>query len=117
MSPPTSEAIKAEIAAYLKYCIESESPPRVSELAVEMGISTGRLYRICTSVIGTSPGKLLKRLQLYEAQRIMSSSAKESTARLAYRCAFGTRRTFFRTFNRLTSSSPKLWLRTRHAKK
>jgi transcriptional regulator GlxA family with amidase domain len=47
----------------------------------------------------------MKLMQIRAARRLLRTTDLNTT-RIAYRCGFGTRRSFFRTYRRLSGSSP-----------
>lgn len=90
---------------YVRSCVEIESPPRVSELAERFGFDASELnkrfrrrYRVCVSAY-------VKQQQLTLADELMRTT-NWTTATIAYRCGFGTRRTFFRTYRRMKGETP-----------
>jgi AraC-like DNA-binding protein len=90
---------------YVRRCVEVESPPRVSELAERFGFEASQLnkrfrrrYSVCVSAH-------LKQRQLALAEELMRAT-DWTTATIAYRCGFGTRRTFFRVYRRLKGETP-----------
>jgi AraC-like DNA-binding protein len=103
------------VEAYLDRCFSSEEPPRVSELATLLGISRESLSRDFGAWYGTSLSAYLKQRQIAHAQTLLERSDL-STTRIAYLCGFGTRRTFYRAFKRVTGKSPDQYRRTAGSK-
>lgn len=103
---PLSDAVEE----YLERCFEKEQTPRVSELAVNLGMTRERLSREFAAEQGVALSVYLKQRQLAYAKTLLTDSTL-STTRIAYRCGFGTRRTFYRAFRRGTSMSPDEWRR------
>ena len=97
--------LREEVEQYLDRCFATEEPPRVSELAVVLGISREKLSRAFASAYREPLSAYLKRRQLAHAQTLLSASDL-STTRIAYLCGFGTRRTFYRAFRRGAAMSP-----------
>jgi len=97
--------IQEDVLAYLQRCFDSEESPRVSELAANLGMTRERLSREFIAATGISLSNYLKDQQIVYAQKLLASSHL-STTRIAYRCGFGTRRTFYRAFRRGTGMSP-----------
>jgi AraC-like DNA-binding protein len=95
---------------YLRECFGAEQTPRVSELAVQRGVTRERLSREFVSAYGVALSAYLKRRQIRHAQRLLATSAL-STTRIGYQCGFGTRRTFYRAFRRDTGMSPDQYRR------
>ena len=90
--------LPAAVQAYLHACFAHESPPRVSELAQHLGVSRGWLIRQFMLTWGTTPSRYLKDRQLERAMALLRGSGL-SGKRVGYQAAFGTRRTFFRSFH------------------
>jgi two-component system response regulator YesN len=90
---------------YLDRCFSTEEPPRVSELAMLLGISRETLSRDFAASYGMPLSAYLKQRQIAHAQRLLAASGL-STTRIAYVCGFGTRRTFYRCFRRVTALTP-----------
>lgn len=103
---PPSDPCRSCIDAYVRHCAAIESPPRVSELAARFGFSDPSLlnrryrrrYGVCVS-------SYLKQRQLALAEDLMRET-DWTTATIAYRCGFGTRRTFFRVYRRFKGETP-----------
>jgi AraC family transcriptional regulator len=93
------------IERYLAECFAAEQAPRVSELAECCGMSAPQLTRRFVREHGTRPSDYLKRRQVELAQQLLDSTTL-STTRIAYCAGFGTRRTFFRVFRRITGMTP-----------
>ncbi|HJQ39989.1 MAG TPA: AraC family transcriptional regulator [Thermoanaerobaculia bacterium] len=92
------------IERYVTLCCVLETPPRVSELAQLIGVSTVTLGRQARRHY-VALAKELKDAQLARAQGMLRIT-EESMTRIAYACGFGTRRTFFRTFQRAVGMTP-----------
>lgn len=95
---------------YLHRCFAAEEAPRVSELAGLLGISRERLSRAFAARHGVPLSAYLKTHQLAMARHLLTASSL-TTTRIAYRCGFGTRRTFYRAFRRGTGMSPDQYRR------
>ena len=93
------------IEAYLDACFARESPPRVSELARLLGLTRERLMETFCEHVGVKPGAYLRRRQVGEAKQLLRRT-KFRVDRVGYMVGFGTRRTFFRVFQRLTGLTP-----------
>lgn len=93
------------VARYVYRCLRAEEVPRVSELAQEEGLTAEHLSRIFRSRYGERISDFMKSIQVRRAQRLLQTTDL-STTRIAYLSGFGTRRTFFRTFRRMTGQSP-----------
>ena len=98
-------ASKVEIARYVMECMRREDTPRASELAAQCGVTASHLSRTFRARYGFALSDYMKALQVRRAQRLLRTTQMDTT-RIAYACGFGTRRTFFRAYRRLTGDSP-----------
>ncbi|MDQ3282064.1 MAG: AraC family transcriptional regulator [Acidobacteriota bacterium] len=96
---------KLRVARYVRDCLRREDVPRVSELAQREGVTAEHLSRAFRERFNLRISDFLKILQVRAAQRLLRDS-QLTTTRIAYLCGFGTRRTFFRTYRRITGTSP-----------
>jgi AraC-like DNA-binding protein len=96
---------KFEVARYVRECLRREDVPRVSELASRMAITPEYLSRAFRGRFGVRISDFIKLLQVRAAQRLLRNTDLNTT-RIAYRCGFGTRRSFFRTYRRMAGNSP-----------
>jgi AraC-like DNA-binding protein len=114
---PSSPLPLDRIEAYLDACFTRESPPRVSELARALGVTCERLMETFCEHVGVKPGIYLRRRQVALARQLLRRT-KIPVDRVGYMVGFGTRRTFFRVFQRLTGVTPAQFRRrindTRH---
>jgi transcriptional regulator GlxA family with amidase domain len=99
------------IETYLDACFARESPPRVSELARVLGIARERLVETFCEHIGMKPGDYLRRRQIALARQLLKRT-KSPVDRVGYMVGFGTRRTFFRVFHRMTGLTPAQFRRS-----
>jgi AraC-like DNA-binding protein len=99
------DTLFAMVERYVAYCCSAETPPRVSELAQIAGLSECTLGRHFRRESELSLAEALKELQLGHAKRMLHESSL-STTKVAYACGYGTRRTFFRAFQRATGMTP-----------
>ena len=93
------------IEQYVAYCCAVETPPRVSELAQIVGLSACTLIRQFRQENDLTLADLLKETQLAHAMEMLETSDLPTT-KVAYACGYGTRRTFFRAFQRATGMTP-----------
>jgi transcriptional regulator GlxA family with amidase domain len=93
------------IEQYVAYCCSVETPPRVSELAQLVGLSACTLVRHFRREHPLTLADVLKETQLAHAMEMLESSDLPTT-KVAYSCGYGTRRTFFRAFQRATGMTP-----------
>lgn len=101
---------RRSVDQYLHRCFSAEETPRVSELAQLLGLTRERLSREFFAYGGVSLSVYLKRRQLRRAQKLLATTGL-STAKIAYACGFGTRRTLYRAFRRATGLSPDQYRR------
>jgi len=107
MSPTTSPCEEC-VRQYLQACVDLESPPRVSELAERAGVSATALTRRFRKRYGINIADYLKQWQVARAEELMRETTLTATA-IAYRCGFGTRRTFFRAYRRIRGETPAVF--------
>ena len=103
---------RVEIARYVLDCMRREDTPRASELALRYGVTASHLSRTFRARYGVRLSDYIKVLQVRRAQRLLRTTGLD-TNRIAYACGFGTRRTFFRAYRRMTGDSPHTYRRTR----
>ena len=102
---------KVEIARYVMECMRREDTPRASELAAQFGVTASHLSRTFRARYGVALSDYMKALQVRRAQRLLRTTQMDTT-RIAYACGFGTRRTFFRAYRRMTGASPVTYRRS-----
>jgi transcriptional regulator GlxA family with amidase domain len=107
-----SNLSKVEIARYVMHCMRREDSPRASELAAQFGVTASHLSRTFRARYGVALSDYMKALQVRHAQRLLRTTQMDTT-RIAYACGFGTRRTFFRAYRRMTGASPVTYRRSR----
>jgi len=93
------------VARYVRACLRREDVPRVSELAMMHAMTPEYVSRAFRERYGLRISDFMKVIQVRAAQRLLKTTDLNTT-RIAYRCGFGTRRSFFRTYRRLAGSSP-----------
>ncbi|HEY0158721.1 MAG TPA: helix-turn-helix transcriptional regulator [Thermoanaerobaculia bacterium] len=96
---------KLEVARYVRECLAREDVPRVSELAAIHGMTPEYVSRAFRDRFGLRISEYMKSIQVRVAQRLLRNTDLNTT-RIAYRCGFGTRRSFFRTYRRVAGQSP-----------
>ena len=99
------DSLMKTIEQYVAYCCAVETPPRVSELAQLVGLSDCTLVRHFRRHYSLPLADVLKETQLAHAMDMLESSDLPTT-KVAYACGYGTRRTFFRAFQRGTGITP-----------
>jgi AraC-like DNA-binding protein len=97
---------KFEVARYVHDCLRREEVPRVSELADNRGVTAEYVSRAFRDRYGVRISDFIKAIQVRSAQRLLRTTDLNTT-RIAYVCGFGTRRTFFRAYRRITGESPR----------
>lgn len=96
---------KFAVARYVRDCLRREDVPRVSELATHHGLTPEYISRSFRDRFGIRISDYMKMMQVRAAQHLLRTTDLNTT-RIAYRCGFGTRRSFFRTYRRVAGSSP-----------
>jgi transcriptional regulator GlxA family with amidase domain len=96
---------KFVVARYVRDCLRREDVPRVSELASLHGLTPEYVSRSFRDRFGVRISEFMKAIQVRAAQRLLRDTDLNTT-RIAYRCGFGTRRSFFRTYRRVAGGSP-----------
>jgi transcriptional regulator GlxA family with amidase domain len=96
---------KLTVARYVRECLRREDVPRVSELAAAHGLTPEYVSRSFRNRFGVRISDYMKVIQIRAAQRLLRNTDLNTT-RIAYRCGFGTRRSFFRTYRRMAGTSP-----------
>jgi AraC-like DNA-binding protein len=87
---------KFVVARYVRDCLRREDVPRVSELAALHGLTPEYVSRAFRDRFGVRISDFMKAMQVRAAQRMLRDTDLNTT-RIAYRCGFGTRRSFFRS--------------------
>ncbi len=90
---------------YLADCFAGETQPRVKELAATLHMSRTEFSKLFTNLVGKQPSGYLRRSQIEYAKRLLAETHLPMN-RIAYKCGFGTRTTFFRSFKRLVGMTP-----------
>jgi transcriptional regulator GlxA family with amidase domain len=96
---------KIAVARYVVDCLRREDVPRVSELAQNSGMTAEHLSRAFRARFHVRISDYMKAIQVRYAQHLLATTHLNTT-RIAYLAGFGTRRTFFRAYRRLTGHSP-----------
>lgn len=115
--PPTKvsaherRALLRVVDDYLTYCFALETPPRVDELALLLGMSAPRLSYLFKALVGERPSLYLKCLQIEHAKELLLSTNLQMNA-VGYASCFGTRTTFFRAFRKYTRTTPEQYRAT-----
>jgi AraC-like DNA-binding protein len=103
--PPPSDPCVHCVDDYVRCCAEIQSPPRVRELAERFRFDASRLNKRFHRRYGLCLSTYVKHEQVVLADELMRAT-NWTTATIAYRSGFGTRRTFFRAYRRLQGETP-----------
>ena len=103
-------AISSDIVRRVRdiYMEAMSNPPSTAQLAERLGVSRATLDRAFAGDIGLSPAKMLMRLRLDEAKRMMSSTDL-TFAEIADRLGYCNAAYFTNTFKESEGVSPKKW--------
>lgn len=99
------EHLQNRLTEYLDACYHGETPPRVSELADSLGVSSAQLSKMFHRLFGAHLSDYLKTKQVEYAEVLLRETTHTVT-KVAYMAGFGTRRTFFRTYRRVKGETP-----------
>jgi len=100
-----ADRLSDAIERYLRDCYARLSPPRVSEFAQVLGLHPVAARRRVQLLLGVTISNAIKRGQLRFACELLSESTL-TIAEIADRAAFGSRRSFLRSFRRGFGQSP-----------
>ena len=101
----TKEVWLAEAESYLRTCRAEKRSVRASELARRLGCSPARLASEFHRSVGLGIKVYLAMRQIDLAREMLRTTGR-STAEIAALAGFGTARTFYRAFRRVTGISP-----------
>jgi len=103
-------AVASDIARKARgiYLAELANPPSTEMLAARIGVSRATLDRALASDVGISPARLLARLRLDEARRLLRAGAL-SVSEIAYRVGYCNPAYFVNVFRRETGQTPRAW--------
>jgi len=90
------------------YREEMANPPSTAQLAERLGVSRATLDRAVAADLGISPAKLLMRLRIDEARRLLRNT-KMSVSEIAYALGFCNPAYFTNAFRRAEGSAPRVW--------
>lgn len=96
---------------YVMDCFRHETPPHVNELARNLGLAAPDFSNLFVMLLGERPSVYFKRCRIESAKDLLAATDLPMNT-IAYRCGFGTRRTFFRTFKRFVGSTPDVYRRS-----
>lgn len=94
-----------EVDAYIQACFARESQPQISELASQLGVSRDAVTHAFRRAYGSELSNYFRvRRHEYAAKLLLTS--RLTTAQIAYRAGYGTRRSFYRSFRAIARESP-----------
>jgi AraC-like DNA-binding protein len=91
--------------SYLLECRATSTSVRASEFALRMNRSPAQLAREFHTSVGATVKDYLSVRQIEHAKELLRHTVR-STAQIAVAAGFGTSRSFYRAFRRLTGFSP-----------
>jgi AraC-like DNA-binding protein len=94
---------------YVRDCRSAATSLRASELAQRMKVTPARLTREFREAVGVDVSAYLRRQQIENAKQLLQEGARPEM--IAAAAGFGTVRTFYRAFRRLTGITPAEYLR------
>ena len=104
--------LKNTVDSYLRRSYRNESPPHVSELALQLRLSRWTLNKQFRALTGTSLGRHLKERRMECAKRLLFST-NWNVCTIARRAAFSSVRSFRRAFMQHTGMTPSEFRRSR----
>jgi AraC-like DNA-binding protein len=107
----TPEKLRAVADSYASEVMDRQSPPRVKELASVLQMPLTKCRRLFLHVLGEQPSSYLRQHQIESAKTLLRQTDWSMNV-IAYKCGFGTRRTFFRAFRRLVGMTPMAYRRS-----
>jgi AraC-like DNA-binding protein len=113
-SVPASAREWMEVAnAYAGDCMTAATAARASELALRLELSAVQLARIFQAAVGANISAFLKARQIERAKGLLRETNLPA-AIIALYAGFGTPRTFYRSFRRVTGMTPAAFRRERN---
>ena len=91
------------------------NPPSTAQLAERLGVSRATLDRSFADDVGLSPSKMLMRLRLDEAKRLMAATDL-TLAEIAARLGYCNAAYFTNIFKDSEGVAPKEWRKHQHPK-
>ncbi len=93
---------------YVQESFDNESPPRVSDLARRLGVPLARFVETFHRITGITPSQYIKLRQIGRA-KVLLKTTDLPVGRVAYRAAFGIKKTFYRAFEKHVGMTPEEW--------
>ena len=97
--------LRKVVDTYLRESFRRQSPPRVSELAWQLGITRVTLTKNFRAITGIPLGAHLRQAQIDCAKRLLRST-NWSSSTIAHHAAFSSDRAFLRAFLQQTGMTP-----------
>lgn len=91
-----------------RYAADLANPPSTTQLAESLGVSRATLDRVFAADVGIAPAKLLARMRIDEAKRLMADDSR-SLAEISTALGFCNPAYFCNSFRRATGLSPRAW--------
>jgi len=101
------------VEAYLAFCFQHRTPPRLKEFTRAVGLTRLTLTRACWATHDLPPAAYLKRRQVEHSVQLLAQTDLSLT-RVAYAAGFGTRRAFYRVFRAIVGMTPGEYRKGRH---
>lgn len=100
------------IDVYLKNCFARQTPPRVGEIAMLLGITRSLLTKKFRARYGMDLSEYFKHQQIARAKHLLEFTELR-IGTIAWLAAFSDDHTFRRAFRRYTGMTPSTYRRTR----
>jgi len=107
----THPRITPQVDAYLRSCFINQTPPKVYELALLLGLSRFTLGLKFRRERGMTLGAYFKQQQIKRGEKLLRTT-RLSIPTIARRAAFNNERTFRRAFRRETGTTPSAYRRS-----
>ena len=101
----TPDSLRRAAIHYSLSCFATESTLRATEFAWFLGISAVSLSRMFRDLLGITPSAFFIAMQSRYAALLLARKGL-TTAQVAYRAGFGSRRNLFRVFRREYDETP-----------
>ena len=102
--------LERAIELYLADCYARRTPARASELASFIGVDRRDLVTVCVTLLGMRPRDVLRDRRLAYAQHLLRTT-RLAVSDIVRMTAFGTERTFNRSFVRAFGMTPESYRR------
>jgi AraC-like DNA-binding protein len=88
--------------------MREEQSPRVKEFAAELGLARTAVSRAFQQTTGRSLSDYFRQRQLTRAHVLLTCTSA-TTTKIAYKCGFATRATFYRVFRNAMGMTPAVY--------